>query len=437
MNTTDFKKHYRIEGPTSLKGTVRISGSKNASLAIMAGSLLTAKDVTLKDVPHLKDVDLMADVLRWMGAKVEFEKNTMRIESREISRCETPFDLISQMRASIYVMGPLLARFGQVRIALPGGCAIGSRPVNFHLNGLQQMGAEINLDHGYIDARAKKLKGARIYLDFPSVGATSNLMMAATLADGVTVIDNAAEEPHIMDLAWFLKSLGARIKGEGTKTITVEGAPTLHGTTHTMIPDQIEAGTFMVAAAVSKGKVWLENTRSADLKSIITKLKEASVAIREQKGTLRINGKKKTTALEITTLSHPGFPTDMQPQMMAMLSTAEGVSIIKETVWENRFMHVAELCRMGADIRVQGNTAIISGKEKLTGTEVVASDLRAGAALVLAGIAAEGTTLVYSIEHIDRGYENFEGKLSSLGVKIKRISPAAEPVVELKTVSTG
>ena len=299
------------------------------------------------------------------------------------------------------------------------------------------MGAEINLDHGYIEAKAKKLKGARIYLDFPSVGATANLMMAATLAEGVTVIDNAAEEPHIMDLAWFLKSIGARIKGEGTKTITIEGVSALHGTTHTMIPDQIETGTFMTAAAVTKGKVWLENTRTADLKSISVKLKEAGVAIREQKGTLRINGKKKISAMEITTLPHPGFPTDMQPQMTALLSTAEGVSIIKETVWENRFMHVAELCRMGADIRVQGNTAIINGKEKLTGTEVTASDLRAGAALVIAGLAAEGTTKVYSVNHIDRGYENFDEKLISLGAKIKRVSPAEERVVELKTVSSG
>ncbi|MEW5945685.1 MAG: UDP-N-acetylglucosamine 1-carboxyvinyltransferase [bacterium] len=426
MNAAEREEHYLIEGPSVLRGVVRISGSKNAGLPIMAGALLTAREVTIRNVPSLKDVMTMKQVLEWLGAKVQFEKNTMTIDAREIERCETPFELMNRMRASVYVMGPLLARFGKVRVPMPGGCAIGSRPINYHIAGLQQMGANIVLDHGFVEASCRKLKGARIYLDFPSVGATCNLMTAAALADGTTVIENAAEEPHIIDLAWFLKSIGARIKGEGTKTITIEGVSKLHGASHVLIPDQIEAGTFMTAAAITSGKVWIENMRVTDLKPIIVKLKEAGVSIREQKGALRVHGRKKINAAELTTMPYPGFPTDMQPQMLALLSLGGGVSIVKETVWENRFMHVAELCRMGADIRVQGNTAVVKGVEKLTGAEVTATDLRAGAALVLAGLAAEDVTRVFAIEHVDRGYESFPEKLTQLGGKIRRIVPGEE-----------
>lgn len=426
METLAAKEHYEIEGKTPLKGTVRVSGSKNACLPIMAGALLSTREITLKSVPRLKDVDTMAELLRWIGARIDFEGNTMQIDASDVNRCEAPFELMNQMRASIYVMGPLLARFGEARVALPGGCAIGSRPVNYHIHGLETMGAEVGLDHGYITAKCGKLKGARIYLDFPSVGATANLMMAAALAEGTSVIENAAEEPHIVDLAWFLKSIGARIKGEGSNTITVEGVPTLHGTSHTMLPDQIEAGTFMAAAAITGGKIWIEDARSVDLKPITVKLKEAGVTVREQKGAIRVIGKKKKQPIEIKTMPYPGFPTDMQPQMMALMTLSDGVSMIKEGVWENRFGHVAELCRMGADIRVQGNNAVINGRESLTGTEVMASDLRAGAALVLAGTAADDVTRVFNLEHIDRGYENFDKKLSALGAKIRRINPGEE-----------
>lgn len=430
MDTLSVREHYEIEGGAPLKGTVRVSGSKNATLPIMAGSLLATKEITLKNVPHLKDVDTMIQVLKWIGVKVRFEKNTMTINAADVNRCEAPFELMTQMRASIYVMGPLLARFGEVRAALPGGCAIGSRPVNYHLNGLREMGAEINLDHGYIHAKCSKLRGARVYLDFPSVGATCNLMMAAALAEGQTVIENAAQEPHIVDLGWFLKAIGARLTGEGTNTITIDGVSSLHGAQHSMLPDQIEAGTFMTAAAITGGKIWVEDARPVDLKPIVVKLLEAGVSVREQKGAIRVIGKKKVSPFEIKTLPYPGFPTDMQPQIMALMTVSDGVSIVKEAVWENRFGHVAELVRMGADIRVQGNTAIVNGREFLTGTEVMASDLRAGAGLVLAGIAANDVTRVFNLEHIDRGYENLDKKLAALGAKIKRIKPAGEKKIE-------
>jgi UDP-N-acetylglucosamine 1-carboxyvinyltransferase len=417
------EEHFQIEGGEKLHGSVRISGSKNASLAVMAAALLTSEDVTVQNVPWLADTQIMSQVLSGLGAAVTFDNGVMHINARDISRFETPYELMNRMRASIYVMGPLLARFGHARVAMPGGCAIGSRPINFHLAGFEQMGVEMNREHGDIDAHCSKLKGARIYLDFPSVGATVNLMTAAVLAEGETVIENAAEEPHILDLAWFLKSLGGHIKGAGTKTIVVEGVPKLHGCTHLMVPDQIEAGTFMVAAAITNGTVTLEEMRTADLKPIIVKLKEAGVSVTEGKNTLKVSAKKRCKPLRITTMPHPGFPTDMQAQMMALVATADGVSAIKETVWENRFMHVAELIRMGADITIQGNTAIVNGVPRLAGAKVVSTDLRAGAALVLAGLAADNTTIVYDIDHIDRGYENFEGKLTALGAKIKRVKP--------------
>ncbi len=412
--------YYEVKGSTALRGAVAVSGSKNASLPILAASILTDGEVTLHNVPKLRDIQTMKSVLEELGAKVSGENGTMVVNTKDISKFEMPFELMNKMRASIYVMGPLLARFGRARVALPGGCAIGSRPVDFHMAGLEKMGAKINIEHGNIDAQCSRLKGARIYLDFPSVGATANIMMAGILADGVTTIENAAEEPHIQDLAWFLKSIGGRINGAGTKTITIHGVAKLHGATHTMIPDQIEAGTFMLSAAITRGSVTVEGVQLKDLRPIIVKLLEAGVQVKESKNEVKVTAKKKIKPLRIITLPHPGFPTDMQPQMMALLATADGMSIIKETVWENRYMHVAEMIRMGADIKVEGTSSVISGVNSLKGSKVVATDLRAGAALVLAGIAAENTTTVYDIEHIERGYENFEQKLRGLGADIKR-----------------
>jgi UDP-N-acetylglucosamine 1-carboxyvinyltransferase len=412
--------YFEVKGHTRLKGSVTVSGSKNASLPVIAASLMAEDEVALHNVPNLEDTRTMKLVLEELGAIVTFEKGYMTVDSRNLTSYEASFELMNRMRASIYVMGPLLARFGQARAALPGGCAIGSRPVDYHIAGLEKMGAEIKLDHGYIDAKCSRLKGARIYLDFPSVGATANLMMAGVLADGTTTIENAAEEPHIQDLAWFLKSIGGRISGAGTKNITIQGVAKLHGTTHTMIPDQIETGTFMIAAAITRGNVSVEGVQIKDMRPVIVKLLEAGVTIKEAKNTIKVSAKKKIKPLRITTLPHPGFPTDLQPQMMALLATAEGVSIIKETVWENRFMHVAELIRMGANIKLEGNAGVISGVDKLNGSKVVSTDLRAGAALVIAGLAADNHTTVYDIFHIDRGYENFEEKLRGLGAEIIR-----------------
>lgn len=420
MSQETMQPCFKIRGDTKLNGAVNISGSKNASLPVMAATLLTGGECVLRNVPNLADVSTMVRVLETLGAKIKFANNEMVINTEHVNTFETPFELMNQMRASIYVMGPLLARYGRAKVALPGGCNIGSRPVDYHIRGMQQMGVTINNDHGYIDCTCSKLKGAHIYLDFPSVGATCNLMMAGALAQGATIIENAAEEPHIVDLAWFLRSIGARVRGAGTKTVHIEGVGKLHGTEHDMIADQIEAGTFMAAAAITKSGITLQNACIRDLKPVIVKLQEAGVSIRESKNELRVSAKKKLRPLTLTTLPHPGFPTDLQPQMMALMTTIEGVSIIRETVWENRFMHVAELVRMGADITVQGNTAVVVGGAQLRGCEVSATDLRAGAALVISGLASENTTTVFNIEHIDRGYENIELKLRALGADIER-----------------
>lgn len=423
MTESKIGSHYIVNGGEPLKGTVSISGSKNASLPVMAATILCGEEVVLNNVPRLWDVSTMEEALMELGASVKVEDNTTIVNSRDINKYETSFELLNRMRASIYVMGPLLARFGEAKVAMPGGCAIGTRPIDYHLGGFEKMGAEITKDHGFINAKCEKLRGAKIYLDFPSVGATANLMMAAVLAEGTTVIENAAQEPHILDLEWFLKSIGGRVSGAGTSTITINGVSKLHGTTHQMIPDQIEAGTFMVAAALTNGNIVIEDARIADLKPMIEKLREAGVTIKDQKNALKVSSKKKAKALRITTLPYPGFPTDMQPQMMALLATGDGVSFIKETVWENRFMHVAELMRMGADIEIQGHTCVVNGVNQLTGSKVNATDLRAGAALVVAGLAAENTTIVYDIFHVDRGYENFDSKIRELGGTIQRVDP--------------
>lgn len=423
MNEQTKKPHFLVHGAVKLQGDVTISGSKNATLPIMAAALLCKAETVLRNVPDLADVAIMMDVMRALGAIINFDNNTLYIDTRDINNFVTPFELMNRMRASIYVMGPLLARYGQAKISLPGGCAIGSRPVDYHLRNFEIMGAKLDLDHGSIDAKCDRLKGTNIFLDFPSVGATANILMAASLAEGTTVIDNAAEEPHISDLAWFLRSLGARIKGAGTKTITIEGIKNLHGAEHDMIPDQIEAGTFMTAAAITRSTIVLKGANSRDLKPITVKLRETGATVSESNGEIKVSAKKKISATRITTLPHPGFPTDMQPQMMALLATADGVSIIKETVWENRYMHVAELIRMGAEIEIDGHTAVVVGGKKLVGCEVTSPDLRAGAALIVAGLAADNETKVFGVEHIDRGYQNIADKFTALGADVKRIEP--------------
>ncbi|MGI6096722.1 MAG: UDP-N-acetylglucosamine 1-carboxyvinyltransferase [Dethiobacteria bacterium] len=412
-----------IEGGIPLKGRVRIQGSKNASLPIMAACLLTQEAVELEGVPDLEDVRTMSHLLKHLGVKLQHirQKERIKISKWSLQNYTAPHDYVHRMRASFLVTGPLLARFGRVKISLPGGCAIGNRPIDLHLKGLTALGAEFSMENGYIEAEAKKLQGTKIYLDYPSVGATENIMMAATLAEGTTVLENAAAEPEIVDLANFLNALGARVSGAGTSLIRIEGVSSLHGTHHTIIPDRIEAGTFMIAAAISKGEIILENVLVEHLKSVIAKLQEAGVYVEEIfDGVLHVAMEDKPRPLDIKTLPYPGFPTDLQPQFMALLTLANGTSVITETVFENRFMHVEELCRMGAQIRIDGRNAIIKGVESLRGAPVYATDLRAGAALVLAATAAQGVTEIRVAHHIDRGYANFDQRLLKLGARLRR-----------------
>jgi UDP-N-acetylglucosamine 1-carboxyvinyltransferase len=412
---------FLVEKSPPLRGNVRISGAKNSALPILAASLLGTEDIILEDVPQLKDVEVMCEVLSSLGAKVEFlDKGVIKINSRDINNYETPYELMSKMRASFLVMGPLLTRLGKAKTSMPGGCAIGTRPIDLHLKGFRALGAEIDVDHGYIGAYADKLVGDRIYLDFPSVGATENIMMAAVMAEGETIIDNAAMEPEIVDLANFLNKLGAQIKGVGTSTIRIKGVKELGGATHSIIPDRIEAGTFMVAAAITKGDVIVENVITSHIKPIIAKLREAGCEVWEEEDKVRVVGTDNLKAVDIKTLPYPGFPTDMQAQFMALMSVAQGTSVIIETVFENRFMHVDELKRMGADIKIDGRSAIVQGVSELMSAPVKATDLRAGAALILAGLKADGVTEISDIHHIDRGYENIEQKFAQLGAKIYR-----------------
>jgi UDP-N-acetylglucosamine 1-carboxyvinyltransferase len=418
---------FIIEGGVPLRGRVKISGAKNAVLPIIAASLLTGDKCTIMGMPDLDDVGTICQVLEALGAQLEKRGNTsMTVHSRDLVSCEPPYELVRKMRASFLVMGPLLARMGKAKVSLPGGCAIGTRPVDLHLKGFEALGAKISTGYGTVQAEARRLKGARIYLDFPSVGATENIMMAATLAQGETIIENAAEEPEVVDLANFLNAMGARIKGAGTKIIKVTGVKELHGTTYTVIPDRIEAGTYMVAAAITRGDLLLQNVIIEHLKPLIAKLQEMGVKVQEEDGGLRVRMSRRPLAVDVKTLPYPGFPTDMQPQIMALLSLARGTSIIIETVFENRFMHVAELKRMGADIRIEGRSAIVEGVPGLTAAPVRATDLRAGAALILAGLSTEGTTEVNGIEHIDRGYVAMEEKLAAVGARIKRVAAADE-----------
>jgi len=414
---------FVIEESGRLRGKVRVSGSKNAVLPIITATLLTDEACIIHDVPALTDVLVMQNLIEDLGGTTDWDmaRETLKISVKNINKAEASYELCAKMRASFLVAGPVLARTGEVKIALPGGCAIGSRPVDLHIKGLAALGANITQEHGYVHAKARRLQGANIYLDFPSVGATENIMMAATLARGQTIIQNCAVEPEIVDLSNFLTSMGAQIRGSGTDTIRINGVDSLSGATHTIIPDRIEAGTFMLAAAITNGDVELANVVIDHLKPIIAKLREAGVDITETDDGIKITGSAARRAIDIKTLPYPGFPTDMQAQFLSMLATTPGTNIVTETVFENRFMHIPELVRMGADIKIDSRSAIIEGVPKLTGTQVKATDLRAGAALILAALSAHGTTEIHDIYHVDRGYFRFDEKLRGLGAKILRI----------------
>lgn len=413
-----------VKGGNRLVGAVKTSGAKNAVLPIIAASILGTTPSHLDEVPMLEDVHTISEVLKCLGLAVECspEKNVLDIDSTEIISYEAPYELVRTMRASFLVMGPLLARIGKARISMPGGCAIGARPIDIHLKGFEALGVKIEQGHGYIEASAPEgLKGTSIYFDFPSVGATENIMMAASLAEGTTILENAAEEPEIVDLANYLNKMGAKIRGAGTDTIRIEGVEKLHGADYTIIPDRIEAGTYMIAAAMTGGDIVVENVLPEHQKPLIAKLREAGAVVEEDIDKVRVIGKNPLKAVSIKTLPYPGFPTDMQAQMMAMMVIAEGRSKVTETVFENRFMHVVELNRMGAQISTEGRSAVIDGPCKLTGCDVRATDLRAGAAMILAGLVAEGTTRIGDLHHIDRGYENIVAKLKNLGADIERV----------------
>ena len=416
---------YIIKHSAPLKGEVAISGAKNATLPILAATVLTDGVCEILDAPHLSDVEVMCDILRSVGATVteDYENHRILIDGSTVDKSVVPYDLVKKERASFFIMGPLLARMGKVNIALPGGCAIGERPVDLHTKGIKMLGARVVTADGEVNANADKLKGALVYLDFPSVGATENIMMAATLAQGETVIENAAEEPEIVDLANFLNRMGAQIKGAGTDTIKITGVEKLHGTRYAVIPDRIETATFMIAAATTRGDVLIKNCIPDHVRPIIAKLIECGVSISDELEGLRVRGDvNPLKATDIKTLPYPGFPTDAQAPIMAFLTTVEGQSKINETLFENRLMHAAELNRMGANIRVDGRTAIVPGNQRqLEGASVMATDLRAGAALVIAGLVATGTTEVTNIYHVERGYEDFVKKLTNLGADIKKV----------------
>ena len=410
-----------IQGGGRLNGEVRISGAKNAALPILCASLLTGDSLQLDNVPDLNDVATMRKLLQQMGVKIEADSKRVVLSAAHIDKLEAPYDMVKTMRAAILVLGPLVARFGEARVSLPGGCAIGSRPVDLHIKGLQAMGAEIHIEHGYIHAQAKRLKGARICFDLVSVTGTENLMMAATLADGVTVLENAAREPEVVDLAHCLIAMGAKIEGAGSDTITVTGVEKLHGAAHSIMPDRIESGTFLVAAAAAGGNITLTDVRADILDNVLEKLQEAGAAIHVSGSTINLQMSKRPKAVNVRTAPYPAFPTDMQAQFMALNCIAEGSAMVVETIFENRFMHVQELRRLGAQIDVEGNTAVIKGCAQLEGATIMATDLRASACLVIAGLVAQGETIVDRIYHLDRGYEHIEAKLSALGANIRRL----------------
>ncbi|GAB1476301.1 UDP-N-acetylglucosamine 1-carboxyvinyltransferase [Bacillota bacterium] len=415
---------YIVQKNGPLQGEIDISGSKNSVLPIMAAALLAEGECEIMEAPALRDVDVMCKLLRSIGSVVteDYENGCIKILTERIIQEQAPYELVKRMRASILAMGPLLARTGKAKIALPGGCAIGARPIDLHLKGFQALGAEIEQGHGYVEARADKLTGGRVYLDFPSVGATENIMMAAALAEGYTVIENAAEEPEIVDLANFMNKMGAKVKGAGTDTIRIEGVSSINGTRHTVIPDRIETGTFMVAAAITKGNILLKNVVPDHVKPVIAKLMECGVSIEDSDEGMRVRADlQPLISTDIKTMPYPGFPTDMQPQFMALLTTVNGPSVVVETVFENRYMHVGELNRMGADIKIEGRTAIIQGNKELQGAQVICTDLRAGASMILAGLVADGITEISEIYHLERGYASFADKFRKLGAKIQKL----------------
>ena len=412
-----------IQGGVPLKGEVRISGAKNAALPILCAALLTAEPLMVRNVPHLVDITTMINLLAQMGTRVSVdEKLGVELDAAQLSNLVAPYDLVKTMRASILTLGPLLARFGEAKVSLPGGCAIGERPVDLHIKGLQAMGAEISIEHGYLNARAKRLKGARIFMDKVTVTGTENLMMAACLADGVTTLENAAREPEVVDLAQCLIAMGARIKGHGGDVITVEGVKSLHGGTYVVMPDRIETGTFLVAAAATGGTIVARDTRGDILDSVLDKLNEANARVERGPDWIKLSMRGPNHGVSLRTAPFPAFPTDMQAQFMAMNAVADGTTVITETIFENRYMHVQELRRMGANIEVEGNAAIVRGEPRLEGATVMATDLRASASLVIAGLIAQGETVVERIYHLDRGYERIEEKLGQLGARIKRIN---------------
>jgi len=427
-----------VRGGKRLNGTVKVEGAKNAVLPVIAATILASKGKSIiRDVPALSDVYTINEVLRHLNCDVNFEDNTIIVDASREVFVEAPFEYVRKMRASVLVMGSLLARTGKARVALPGGCAIGSRPIDQHLKGFEAMGAVVKVGNGFIEAEVPgRLKGAKIYLDFPSVGATENILMAAVLAEGTTIIENCAKEPEIVDLANFLNKMGANVRGAGTGTIRVEGVDYLTGAEHAIIPDRIEAGTFMTAAAITGGNVLVQGAVPEHLTSLIAKLEEMGVTVIEEANGIRVIGPEKLKAVDIKTMPHPGFPTDMQSQMMALLLKAEGTSVITETVFENRFMHVEEFRRMNANIKIEGRSVIINGPCKLQGAEVTATDLRAAAALILAGLVADGYTRVTELKHLDRGYVNFHGKLASLGADIIRVNEEDQETLTEKVAIT-
>lgn len=423
-----------ITGGNRLRGEVRISGAKNSALPILASSILGGGECVITNVPRVVDVLTMGKLLGMLGASVVHEANRAVIQASVIHSTEAPYDLVKTMRASVLVLGPLVARWGEAKVSLPGGCAIGSRPVNLHLAGLAKLGADISIEHGYITAKAKRLRGARIYCDAPTVTGTENLMMAASLAEGTTVLENAAKEPEIVDLADYLVKRGARITGAGTDVITIEGVRELHGADHEVIPDRIEAGTYLAAAAMTKGDVTITHCRPGHMEALLMKLQEAGADVRADKERVRLTVPDQLKGTDVRTLPFPGFPTDMQAQMVALMTLAKGTSVVTETVFESRFMHVEELRRMGADIRVEGNRVVVTGCASLTGAPVMASDLRASAGLIIAGLAADGVTEVQRVYHLDRGYERIEEKLRALGAVVERRKAHAVPPVQSRTL---
>ena len=411
-----------IQGGTRLSGEIAISGAKNAALPILCAALLAAEPVTFTNVPQLKDIGTLLELLAQMGVKVEREADTVTLDASGLNNPVAPYEMVKTMRASILVLGPLVARCGEARVSLPGGCAIGARPVDQHIKGLQAMGAEVRVEHGYVHATVSRLKGARLFTDMVTVTGTENLMMAATLADGETIIENAAREPEIVDLANCLVAMGAQVSGAGSDVIRIRGVARLHGATHRIMPDRIETGTYLCAAAASGGSVRLTGTRSDYLDAVIDKLTEAGCEVVSEPDAIRLRAPARLNAVSLRTAPYPAFPTDMQAQFMAINCVAKGVAMIRETIFENRFMHAVELQRLGADIRIDGNTALVQGVDRLQGATVMATDLRASASLVIAGLVADGETLVDRIYHLDRGYDQMEEKLRGIGADIERVT---------------